>query len=69
MEIWMKETKTKTHHIINFHREEHSDCKYLGKFDDIEFKNYLLKIDQNIDSEKNLNLLKYYGYLHLFISL
>ena len=67
MKIWISDTKTPTHHLVRLHGEEHSDYKYLGDLNDEEIKNFLLEVQESIDVEKNLKLLKYYGYLHLFI--
>jgi len=68
MKIWTQITEGKKHKIVRFNCEEHSDMNYVGEFDDTAFKEYLQKLDGSIDVEKNLKLIKYYGYLHLFLS-
>jgi len=67
MKIWISDTKTATHRLIRLHCEEHSDYHYLGDLDDTEIRNFLFELQESIDVEKNLKLIKYYGYLHLFI--
>ena len=67
MKIWIKEESTQTYTNVKLHCEEHSDFNYLGDLDDEEFRNFLLEFQPDIDVEKNVKLIKYYGYLHLFI--
>ena len=68
MKIYKSQTLTPTHKIIRLNCEEHSDLEYLGEFDsDTALKEFFLSLDPNIDVEKNIKLLKYYGYLHLLL--
>ncbi len=67
MKIWIQDNNTKTYRNIKLHCEAHSDYDYLGDFNDAEFKNFLLEVQPDIDVEKNLKLINYYGYLHLFV--
>ena len=67
MKIWINDTQTTSHRLVRLNCEEHSDHKYLGDFDDNELGVFFLKLKDDIDVEKNIKLLKYYGYLHLFI--
>ncbi len=67
MKIWIDDTIMPTHRIVKFHCEEHSGYKYLGDLNDEELKVFLLKLKKDIDADKNIKLIKYYGYLHLFI--
>jgi len=67
MKIWMKDTKTSTHRLVRLNCEEHSDYKYVGDFNDDELKSFFLEIQDDIEIQKNMKLIKYYGYLHLFI--
>jgi hypothetical protein len=68
MKIWKLETQTPTHKIIRLHCEDHSDMIYVGEFeDDNALKVFFSSLDKEIDSEKNIKLLKYYGYLHLLL--
>lgn len=67
MKIWICDTNTSSHRLVRFNCEEHSDYKYLGDLDDGELKIFLLKIKEDIDFDKNIKLLKYYGYLHLLV--
>jgi len=67
MKIWISDTQTPTHRLIKLNCEEHSNYEYLGDLNDDEFKEFLLRVQKDIDVTKNTNLIKYYGYLHLFI--
>jgi len=67
MKIWISDTKTTSHRLVKIHCEEHSDYTYLGDLDDEAIKDFLLDIDSEMNLEKNIKLMKYYGYLHLFI--
>ncbi len=67
MKIWISDNKTQTHRLIRLNCEEHSDYVYLGDLDDEELKNFFLEAQSDMDVEKNIKLIKYYGYLHLFI--
>lgn len=67
MKIWIIDTQTPTHRLVRFNCEEHSDYSYLGDLNDDELRAFLLDIQNTMDVEKNMKLIKYYGYLHLFI--
>jgi len=67
MKVWISDTKAPSHRIVKLHCEEHSNFTYAGDFTDKELEHFLLELDPNIDLEKNIKLIKYYGYLHLFI--
>lgn len=67
MKIWIHDTQTPTHRLVKIHCEEHSDYRYFGDLDDNELKAFFLDVQSSIDVEKNMRLLKYYGYLHLFV--
>ena len=67
MKIWISDTQTPSHRLVRLHCEEHSDYKYLGDLNDEEIKSFFLEIQESMDIEKNLKLIKYYGYLHLFV--
>lgn len=67
MKIWILDTQTATHRLVRLNCEEHSDFKYLGDFNDNELRDYFLSLQESMDIEKNLKLIKYFGYLHLFI--
>ena len=67
MKIWMLENSSLKHKIIRLNCEEHSEFSYLGDLNDEEIKEFFVSLQDDIDVEKNLKLLKYYGYLHLFI--
>ncbi len=67
MKIWISDAQTSTHRLVRLNCEEHSDYKYLGDFGDNELKDFFLSLKDDIDVEKNIKLIKYYGYLHLFI--
>ena len=68
MKIWKLETQTKTHNIVRLNCEDHSDMVYAGEFlDDTALSEFFLSLDKNIDVDKNIKLIKYYGYLHLLL--
>lgn len=67
MKIWTSDTQTPTHRLIKMHCEEHSDYNYLGDLDDEALEIFLKSIDLTMDVAKNIKLIKYYGYLHLFV--
>lgn len=67
MKIWISDTKTPSHRIVKLNCEDHSGFQYLGDFNDENLKRYLLELQDSMNVEKNIKLIKYYGYLHLFI--
>jgi len=67
MKIWISDTQTPSHRLVRLNCEEHSDYKYLSDLDDSELSDYFLSLQEDMDIEKNIKLLKYYGYLHLLI--
>ncbi len=67
MKIWISDTQNITHRLVRLNCEEHSDYKYLGDLSESELKIFLLEIQDTMDVDKNMKLLKYYGYLHLFV--
>lgn len=68
MKIWIHDTKAPTHRLIKLNCEEHSDYVFLGDLDDDAIRAFFADVSSKIDIEKNLKLLHYYGYLHLFIT-
>jgi len=67
MKIWILDTKAPTHRLLRLNCESHSDYSYLGDLNDSELATFFLELQDDINVEKNIKLLKYYGYLHLFI--
>ena len=67
MKIWISDTKTSTHRLVKLHCEVHSGYKYLGDLNDDELRSFFLELQDDMDVDKNIKLIKYYGYLHLFI--
>jgi len=67
MKIWIQDENRANYRNIRLQREAHSDYNYLGELSDDEFKEFLLEVKPDIDAEKNLKLMNYYGYLHLFV--
>jgi hypothetical protein len=67
MKIWISDTQTPSHRLVRLNCEEHSDYSYLGDLSDEAVRVFFVEIKDDIDTEKNLKLLKYYGYLHLFV--
>ena len=66
MKLWIKDTSTASHHILYYTKESSENTEYFKEFDDEEFKNYLTTLSPTIDVEKNLKLIHYFGYLHIF---
>ena len=67
MKIYICDENTPTHRIVKLNAEEHSHFEYLGDLDDDELREFLKSVKDDIDIEKNLKLMKYYGYLHIFV--
>lgn len=67
MKIWISDTQASSHRLVRLNCEEHSDYTYLGDLDDTELSAFLLELQDNMNVSKNIQLIKYYGYLHLFI--
>jgi len=67
MKIWILDTQSETHRNIRLNCEQHSNYNYLGDLNDTELRDFFFKLKNHIDVDKNIKLLKYYGYLHLFI--
>ncbi len=67
MKLWIFEEETPTHRLVRFNREAHSLYRYVGDLNDEELCAFFLEIKPGIDAEKNLKLLKYFGYLHIFL--
>lgn len=67
MKIWISDTQAASHRLVKLHCEEHSNYGYLGDLDDNELRMFFLELQDNMNVEKNIQLIKYYGYLHLFI--
>ena len=66
MKIWTQDLSTATHIIMKLNCEKHSDSVYLGDLSDTEIQEYFKQLSSKIDTQKNIKLLRYYGYLHLF---
>ena len=66
MKLWIKDTSTITHYILYFTKESSENTEYFQEFDDDGFKDYLTTLSSKIDVEKNLKLIHYFGYLHIF---
>ena len=67
MKIWIQEEKTATYHIAHLNLEHHGNFEYLGDLNKEEQRALLIGIKPDIDLEENLKMLKYFGYLHLFV--
>ncbi len=67
MKIWIEDNSTPTHHIIYLSKEGRQDLRFLGDYDDKALRSYFETLGSAIDIEKNLKLLHYFGYLHLFV--
>jgi hypothetical protein len=66
MKLWITDTDTPTHRLVRINCENQLGYEYLGDLDDEALRAFLFSIKED-DIEKNLKLLKYFGYLHLFI--
>jgi len=66
MKLWIKDTSTASHHILYYTKESSENTQYFKDLDDEEFKTYLATLSPTIDVEKNLKLIHYFGYLHIF---
>ena len=67
MKIWISDTIAPSHRLVRLNCEEHSDYRYLGDLNDNELRDFFLELQDDMDVQKNIKLIKYYGYLHLFI--
>ena len=68
MKIWIEDTKTTAYRLVKLNCEKHSNYEYLGDLDDEDLKEFLVSIKEDIDVVKNIKLLHYFGYLHLFVT-
>jgi len=67
MKIWISDKQTPTHRLVKLNCSEHSDFKYLGELDDKQLIELLLEVQDSMDIDKNMKLIKYYGYLNVFV--
>ena len=68
MKIWISDIKAQNHRIVKLQCENHSGFEYLGDLDDDELKKFFLGLQKDIDVQTNMKRLKYYKYLHLFVT-
>ena len=66
MKLWMTDTQTPTHRLVRINCEEQLGYQYLGDLSESEIRELLRSMKEE-DVEKNMKLLQYYGYLHIFI--
>ena len=66
MKLWIKNTSTPSHHIIYFTTEASENVQFFKDVDENGFKDYLKSLSSEIDVEKHLKLINYFGYLHIF---
>jgi len=67
MKIWISDKQTSTHRLVKLNCSEHSDFKYYGDLDDEQLVELLFEVQESIDIDKNIKLIKYYGYLNIFV--
>jgi len=67
MKVSIEQNDNRTYRQLKLNCEAHSSYEYLGDLSDEELKKFLLEVKTDIDVDKNMQLLKYYGYLHLFV--
>jgi spore coat polysaccharide biosynthesis protein SpsF (cytidylyltransferase family) len=66
MKLWISDSQTPTHRLVKLYCQEHSNYVYVGDLSDEELERFLSSIE-NKNVQKNINLLKYYGYLNIFV--
>jgi len=66
MKLWMTDKQTPTHRLVRINCEEQLGYQYLGDLSESEIRELLRSMKEE-DVEKNMKLLQYYGYLHIFI--
>ena len=69
MNIWISKTITPTYKLIKLHCEQHSNYEYLGDLNDTELEKFFLDLKGDINVQKSIKLLHYFGYLHLFVTM
>lgn len=67
MRLWISDEKAPSHRLVRFYGEQHSGYAYLGDLDDAQIKALFKEIKPDLDLDKNLETLKYFGYLNLFV--
>jgi len=67
MKIWISDTQTSGYRLVKLNCEQHSNYKYHDDLNDDELRDFFLELQDDMDIDKNIKLIKYYGYLHLFI--
>jgi uncharacterized protein YeaO (DUF488 family) len=66
MKLWISDIKTPTHRLVKIYGHKHSDYTYIGDLNDEELEEFFYSIE-NKNIQKNIDLLKYYGYLNIFV--
>jgi hypothetical protein len=66
MKLWISDCQTQTHRLVKLNCDKHSDYAYLGDLNELELGEFLRCIE-NKNIQKNIDLLKYYGYLNIFV--
>jgi hypothetical protein len=66
MKLWITDTQTPTHRLVRINCENQLGYSYLGDLNEEEIRTFISSIKED-GIEKNIKLLNYYGYLHLFI--
>ncbi len=67
MKLWISDKEVQTHRLVRFSIDENKGYRYLGDLSDNEIKACLNEIKNDLDLDKNLDKIKYFGYLHLFM--
>ena len=68
MKLWISDEQAATHRLVRINAEDHSGYDYLGDLNDDEIRSYFLGVQPDMNIEKNLETIKYFGYLHLFVA-
>jgi len=66
MKLWIKDSSTLTHHIIYINSEALHGLTFIGDLDDTALTAYLQALSSKLNIEKNLKLIHYFGYIHIY---
>lgn len=67
MRIWKYEERHPTHALVKLYAEGHGEGELLGEFTDEEVKALILGIKPDVNIDKELHRLKYFGFLPLLV--
>lgn len=67
MKLWISDKEAQTHRLVRFSIDESKGYRCLGDLSDKEIKACLKEIKDDLDLDRHLDMIKYFGYLHLFL--